>query len=147
MRKIVYAISIAAAAAFATSATAAPMHYRHYRHYHRYYQPPHVVVHPRAVDTAPASTGAGVVGGTIAGVSVSEGWWSGAAAAALPASAAGAAVVGGVVGMGTVALVDAALEPCRGFAALFDLSHGECVDGQYVGYQEPLPPRHGYRYR
>lgn len=145
MRKIVYAVSIAAAAAFATSASAA-QHYRHYRHHGYYRAPQQVVVHPRHVDTAPTATGSAVVGGTVAGVGVTEGWWGAGAAAALPASAAGAAVVGGVVGMGTVALVDAALQPCRGFAALFDLSHGECVNGQYVGYAPPAEPR-GYRYR
>lgn len=139
MRKLVCAVSLAAAAAFATTAAqAAP---------EGYYQNPRII--------APV---AGVVGGTVAGLGVSEGWWGSAAAAALPASAAGAAAVGGVVGMGTVALVDAALEPCRGFAALFDLSSGECVNGQYVGYARPpvvehtpvlrhRPVRHRYHYR
>jgi hypothetical protein len=118
MRKLLCAVSLAAAAAFtATAAQAAPEGYYH---------------NPRVM--APA---AGVVGGTVAGVGISEGWWGSAAAAALPTTAAGAAVIGGVVGMGTIAFVDAALEPCRGFAALFDLSSGECVNGQYVGYAQP----------
>jgi hypothetical protein len=118
MRKLLCAVSLAAAAAFtATAAQAAPEGYYH---------------NPRVM--APA---AGVVAGTVAGVGITEGWWGSAATAALPATAAGAAVVGGVVGMGTVAFVDAALEPCRGFAALFDLSGGECVNGQYVGAPQP----------
>ena len=83
---------------------------------------------------APAT---GVVVGTLAGVGLYNGWYgSSAAATSLGATAASSAVAGGVIGVGALALVDAAIQPCRGFHAMFDLSHGQCVDGQYVGYQE-----------
>jgi len=78
---------------------------------------------------------AGVATGTVVGVGLTEGWFgSSAAVATLPTTAVGAAAFGGVAGLGTVALVDAAVQPCRGFHALFDLSHGQCVNGEYVGY-------------
>ncbi|MEJ2623317.1 MAG: hypothetical protein P8Z80_01865 [Pseudolabrys sp.] len=48
----------------------------------------------------------------------------------------GAAAVGGVAGMATLPAVDAMLEPCRGMAAVFNLSQGECRDGHYVGAPE-----------
>jgi len=67
------------------------------------------------------------VTGTVIGLDVAEGRWGATAAgAALPATAAGAVAVGGVAGVGTVALIDAFVQPCRGFAAL---------NGQYVGYR------------
>ncbi len=136
MRKLLYAgISLAAAAAFATPALAQPSGYRAYD-----YAPPAAYHDSRAA----TAVGAGVVGGTVAGLGVSEGWWGAAATAALPTTVAGAAAIGGVAGVGTVAAVDFMLEPCRGFAALFDLSHGECVNGHYVGDQ---PPRRAVRYR
>ena len=50
---------------------------------------------------------------------------------------AGAAVAGGVAGVGTIALIDAAVQPCAGFHALFGMNHGACVNGQYVGYDAP----------
>lgn len=141
MRKLLYSvISLAAAAAFATPALARPSGYRANDYAppaYRYDLPSRVV--------APA---AGIVGGTVAGVGVSEGWWGPAATAALPTTAAGAAAIGGVAGMGAVATVDATLEPCRGLAALSNLSDGECMNGRYVGYAPPLrrpTPRHRYR--
>jgi hypothetical protein len=74
--------------------------------------------------------------GTVVGLGVSEGWWGATVAGtALPTSVAGAAAVGGVAGIGTVALIDAFTQPCYGFAALFDVNSGACVNGQYVGYQ------------
>jgi hypothetical protein len=81
---------------------------------------------------------AGAAAGTAVGVGLSQGWYSGAFAASLPASAAGAAAVGGVAGVGTVALIDAATQPCAGFRALmspFLYAPGQsgCVNGQYVG--------------
>jgi hypothetical protein len=137
MRKLLYAgISLAAAAAFASPALAQPAGYRAYD-----YAPP-ASYHNARTATA---VGAGVVGGTVAGLGVSEGWWGAAATAALPTTVAGAAAIGGVAGMGTVAAVDFMLEPCRGFAAVFDLSHGECVNGHYVGDQPP--PRRMVRHR
>jgi hypothetical protein len=89
-----------------------------------------------------AEVGAGVVGGTVVGLGVSEGWWGATAAgAALPATAAGAAAVGGVAGVGGIALLDAVFQPCRGFQALLTISHGQCANGEYVGYHEAAPPR------
>jgi hypothetical protein len=80
--------------------------------------------------------GTGAVVGTVVGLGTYNTWWgSGAFASALPTTAAGAVAVGGVAGVGTVALIDAVASPCRGFHAMFDLSDGECVNGQYVGYQ------------
>src|SRR5262249_3219293 len=62
---------------------------------------------------------AGAAVGTAVGVGLYNGWWgSSAAVAALPATAAGAAAAGGVAGVGTVALIDAAVQPCAGFHAL-----------------------------
>lgn len=79
---------------------------------------------------------AGAAVGTVAGVGLYNGWWgTSAAISAFPATAAGAAATGGVVGVGTIALIDAAVQPCRGFHALFGLNRDECVNGQYVGYQ------------
>ncbi|HVV62038.1 MAG TPA: hypothetical protein VHD14_09825 [Pseudolabrys sp.] len=89
-----------------------------------------------------AEVGAGVVGGTVFGLGVSEGWYGAAATAALPASAAGAAAFGGVAGIGGIAALDSVFQPCRGFQALLTISHGQCVNGEYVGYHEAPPPRH-----
>lgn len=161
MRKFIYsAMTLAAAAAFAMPAVAQPLGYHHGRHVYRHH---HVTRHHdvrpayradrdapgyRAYAYAPAqeemdhtgAVAAGVVGGTVAGLGTSEGWWgSSVAGVALPTTVAGAAVVGGVAGIGTAALVDAATEPCRGFAAMFDLSHGECVNGHYVGPRAAPP--------
>ena len=79
----------------------------------------------------PALAGAAV--GTAVGVGLYEGWFgSGVIASSFPATAAGAAAVGGVAGVGTVALIDAAVQPCRGFHAIFMLNRDQCVNGQYV---------------
>jgi hypothetical protein len=77
--------------------------------------------------------GTGAVVGTVAGVGTFNGWWGSSAAAALPASAAGAWALGGLAGVGTVAMFDAAVQPCDGFHALFGLNKDVCVNGQYVG--------------
>ena len=77
---------------------------------------------------------AGVVAGAAAGTTVAlgayNGWWAGAA---LPATTAGSFAVGGVAGVGARATVDAVFNPCAGFHALFDESHGQCVDGHLAG--------------
>jgi hypothetical protein len=119
MRKTLCAVSIAAlAAALATPALAEP---------------------PRQPDNvAPA---AGVVGGTAAGLGLTEGWWGSSpaiAGAALPTTAAGAAAIGGVAGIGGVALVDAAIQPCAGFHAMLDLNEQYCAqqNAQQIAYQE-----------
>jgi hypothetical protein len=117
MRKVLSILVVAAATAIAMPAStqAAP-------------------VYPNTA--APAAVTAGAVTGTVVGLGVSEGWWGATVAGtALPTSVAGAAAVGGVAGIGTVALIDAFTQPCRGFAALFDVNSGACVNGQYVGYQ------------
>jgi len=109
------------------------------RYHHRYYPRavPRVVIH-RVPNTAPVSYPSGAVVGTVAAVGTYNTWWgTSAAASALPASAVGAAAFGGVVAVGTVAAVDAVLQPCRGLHALFDLNHGACMDGEYVGYAPP----------
>jgi hypothetical protein len=126
MRKLLPILTIAAAAALATPALAAP-----------YYSAADENPNYTASYAAPV---AGAVAGTAVGVGLYEGWLgSTAAVTALPATAAGAAAVGGVVGVGAIALIDAAVQPCRGFHALLDLSHGQCVNGKYAGY---APPRH-----
>lgn len=113
MRKLLLPIlAIAAAAALATPASA--------------YQDDRYPVEPYVAPVAGAAVG------TAVGVGLYNGWYAGEFAA-LPASAAGAAAVGGVAGIGTIALIDAIVQPCRGFHALFDLSHGQCVNGEYVG--------------
>ncbi len=79
----------------------------------------------------------GAVIGTVAGVGLYNGWWgSSATATSLGATAASSAVAGGVIGVGSIALIDAATQPCRGFSAMFNLRPNECVNGQYVGYRE-----------
>ncbi len=78
------------------------------------------------------------------GVGLYNGWYAGEFAA-LPSTAAGAAAVGGVAGIGTIALIDAIVQPCRGFHALFGLNHGRCVNGEYVGDQPVPRVRHGMR--
>jgi len=116
MRKSLPILTLAAAVTFATSALAQDDRYP-----------------TEPVSAAPAvATGAAV--GTVAGVGAFNGWWGATAAgAALPTTVAGSAALGGVAGVGTVALIDAAVEPCRGFAAIFGLNHDQCVDGVYVG--------------
>jgi len=113
MRKLLPIFAIAAAAAFATPASA--------------YQDDRYPVEPYVAPVAGAAVG------TAVGVGLYNGWYSGAFAAAAPTTAAGAAAVGGVAGIGTIALIDAIVQPCRGFHALFGLNHGQCVNGEYVG--------------
>ena len=117
IRSALYALPIVAVAAFATPAFAQPYEpgYNNYE------------------TAAPFVAGAAV--GTAVALGAYNGWYAswGAAGAMLPSTALGAAAVGGVAAIGTVALVDAAIQPCRGFHALFDLNHGRCVNGQYVG--------------
>lgn len=80
---------------------------------------------------------AGAAVGTAVGVGLYNGWYGTNAAIAgtvLPTTAAGAATVGGVAGVGTVALIDSVFQPCRGFHALFGANKDACVNGEYVGY-------------
>ncbi|MGE0563773.1 MAG: hypothetical protein AB7O50_04595 [Pseudolabrys sp.] len=95
--------------------------------------------------TAAAEVGTGAVVGTLAGVGIYNGWFgSTVAGAALPTTVAGSAAVGGVAGVGTVALIDSVIQPCRGFHAVFGVNRDACVNGTYVGYQ-PAPRRYYYR--
>ena len=126
MHKAFYALPIAAAAAFATPAMAQP-----------YYD---ATPYPTAVPFV-----AGAAAGTVVALGAYNSWWGGAVGAALPTTAVGAAAVGGVAAIGTVAFVDALLQPCRGFHAMFDLSHGACVNGEYVGYG-PRPVAYRYHH-
>lgn len=135
MRKAFYAAS---AAALATALTT-----------------PALAVPPRQQDyVAPA---VGVVGGTVMGLGLTEGWWGPTiAGVTFPTAAAGAAAVGGVAGIGGIALVDAAIQPCRGFHAMFMLNEGYCarLNGQQIAnrerieqpiYHRPRHVRHYYR--
>jgi hypothetical protein len=99
MRKTLLALPVAAtaAAAFATSALAQPPNY-----------PPEPYV------VAPA---AGVVAGTVVGLGFAEAWWASPAALS---TAAGAAAVGGVAGIGTMALIHSVTTPCHGFRIGWD---------------------------
>lgn len=129
MRKTFIILSAISALAFATSAASAQDRYER--------------GNPGAVAT-------GAVVGTVAGLGLYHGWWgSSAAVSALPTSAAGAAVAGGVAGVGTIALIDAATQPCRGFRALFSpFAYGPsgCANGEYVGYRMSQRETHR-RYR
>ena len=87
MRKLLPFLAFAAAVAVATPAFAYPDE--------RYPVEPYV---------API---AGAAVGTAVGVGLYNGWYTGAFAASLPATAVGAAAIGGVAGIGTVALVEA----------------------------------------
>ena len=118
MRRLLPIIAIATAAACATPAFA--------------YQDDRYPVEPYVAPVAGAAVG------TAVGVGLYNGWYGGAFAAGLPATAAGAAAVGGVAGIGTIALIDAVVQPCRGFHALFDLSHGKCANGEYI-CDQPAP--------
>ena len=113
MRKVLFALPIIAAAGFAAPAMA----------HDGYWNGPNG--YPPAAGVA-----AGAAAGTTVALGAYNGWWPGAA---LPATAAGSAVVGGVAGVGALAMTDAVFNPCAGFHALFDASHGQCVNGKYVG--------------
>ena len=64
----------------------------------------------------------------------------------MPTTAAGAAAIGGVAGVGAAALINAAVQPCRGFHAIFGLNRDECVNGVYVGPRRVSELRHRNRY-
>jgi len=123
MRKLITGFSVAAAMSAAVialpssaSAEVAPGH--------NYY--------PLAVPAVGVATGA------VVGFGLYNGWFGAAptiAGSTLPTTAAGAATLGGVAGVGTVALIDGVLQPCRGFHALFGANKDACANGEYVGYQ------------
>ena len=116
MRKLMTALSVAAIAA-AVLATPAMARMDNYGS-------------PAAAE---AVTGAAV--GTAVGVGLYQGWYGSSVLATSAGATAGtAAVVGGVAGIGAVALLDAAIKPCTGFHALFGMNRDECANGEYVGY-------------
>ncbi len=123
MRKTLIALSAVAATALATQAMAQP------RHHHS---------HARA-----AAPVAGALVGTAVGVGLHNHWYASNGAfwgTSWPTSVAGAATTGFVAGVGTAALIHAATTPCQGFHALLGnlvTSSEGCVNGQWVGYQEP----------
>src|SRR3569833_419215 len=110
MRKALLALPIIAAAGLAAPAMA----------HDGYWSGPHG--YPPA-----AGAVAGAAAGTTVALGAYNGWWAGAA---LPATTAGSIAVGGVAGVGALATVDAVFNPCAGFLALFDESHGQCVVGR-----------------
>lgn len=130
MRKILPFLALAVAAAVTTPALAEPdsvnPNYGNYTY------------------AAPAVAGAVV--GTTVGVGLYNGWLgSSAFVAAAPTTAVGAAAVGGVAGIGTVALIDAVTQHCRGFGILVT-PQGQCVNGVWVGDMPPtryVVRRHG----
>jgi hypothetical protein len=93
--------------------------------------------------SAPAAVGTGAVVGTVVGVGHHEKWWGNRWARTnifpgLERSFAASATAGFVTGVATVALVDAATQPCRGFRALFAPFRGTdhargCRGGEWVG--------------
>ena len=128
MRRILPALTIAAAAALAAPHHAAAQENRNYS---------------AGAYVAPV-TGAAV--GTVVGVGLYNGWFgTSAAVTALPATAVGATAVGGVAGIGTIALIDAVVQPCRGFQALLGMNRDQCVNGEYVGYGPRRPMRQSMR--
>lgn len=122
MRKTLIALTAISTFALVGAASAQEV----YANYPGYYYPAAPVV-------------AGAATGTVVGLGLANGWFgSGTIVSAFPTSAAGAAVAGGVAGVGTIALIDAATQPCAGFRALFSpFAPGPsgCVNGQFVGYQ------------
>jgi hypothetical protein len=125
MRKILSVIALAATAMAATPALAEPDG-----------------VNPNYGTSYYVAPVAGVAVGTVVGVGLYEGWLgSSAFVAAAPATAVGAAAVGGVAGIGTIALIDAATQHCRGFG-IFVTPSNECVNGVWVGDMPRRPIRH-----
>jgi high-affinity Fe2+/Pb2+ permease len=117
MRKLFMGLSIAAVAAVALAT-------------------PSMAQEPQYT-TGYAGPVAGAAVGTAAGVGLYNGWYgsSSAITTGVATTTAGAITFGGVAGVGTVALIDGAFQPCRGFHALFGANKGACANGDYVGYQ------------
>ena len=117
MRKTILTLVSVSALALATPALANPKHHRHHQHHHH---------HGWAVP-------AGVATGTVVGVGLYQGWFGSSALATASSTAAGSAAIGGLAGIGTAALIHAAVTPCTGFYAL--AGGPGCVNGQYVGHR------------
>ncbi len=116
MRKLITALSFAAIVAVALSSPSSAQETQY--------------------TTGVAGPVAGAAVGTAVGVGLYNGWYgsSGAFVTGATTTAAGAATVGGIAGVGTVALIDGVFQPCRGFHALFGANKAACVNGEYVGY-------------
>jgi hypothetical protein len=113
MRKIIPALTFAAAAAMATPALAQ--------------------VDGVNPNYAPAAVATGAVVGTAVGVGLYQGWYGSSAFVTSAGATAGtAAAVGGVAGVGTVALLEGLTAKCHGFGVLWT-PRSECVNGQWVG--------------
>ena len=80
---------------------------------------------------APVVAGAAI--GTLAGVGLYNGWYgSGAFATSAGATVGTAVAVGGVAGVGAVALLEGITAKCHGFGVLWT-PRSECVNGQWIG--------------
>lgn len=111
MRKTIMTLVAALAVAFTLSSPASAGHLK--KHPHK------------------ATIVAGAVVGTVVGIGLYEGWWTGRTVAGLTTTS-GAVAGGFVAGVGTVALIHAVTTPCQGFQALMMISKG-CKNGVYVG--------------
>ncbi len=116
MRKLITALSFAAIAAVALSSPS--------------------MAQDTQYTTGVAGPVAGAAVGTAVGLGLYNGWYgsSGAFVTGATTTAVGAATIGGIAGVGTVALIDGVFQPCRGFHALFGANKDACVNGEYVGY-------------
>jgi high-affinity Fe2+/Pb2+ permease len=88
--------------------------------------------------TGYAAPVAGAVVGTAVGVGLYNGWYGSSSTGittGVATTTAGAITFGAIAGVGTVALIDATFQPCRGFQALFGANKDACANGEYVGYQ------------
>lgn len=75
----------------------------------------------------------GAVVGTAVGVGLYNGWYGSSAFVTSAGATAGTAIaVGGVAGIGTVALLEGVTAKCHGFGVLWT-PRSECVNGQWVG--------------
>jgi high-affinity Fe2+/Pb2+ permease len=117
MRKMITALSFAAVAAAAVA------------------MPTFASAQENQFNTGYAAPIAGAAVGTAVGVGLYNGWYgsSGAFVSGATTTVGGAITAGGVAGVGTVALIDAAFQPCRGFHALFGANKEACANGEYVG--------------
>ncbi|HMJ41619.1 MAG TPA: hypothetical protein VK522_04990 [Pseudolabrys sp.] len=82
---------------------------------------------------APAVVAGGALVGTAVGVGLYQGWYGSSAFVTAGGATAGtAAALGGVAGVGTIALLEGVTAKCHGFGVLWT-ARSECVNGQWVG--------------
>ena len=117
MRKLITGLSFAAVAAIAVA------------------MPTFANAQESQFTTGYAAPVAGAVVGTAVGVGLYNGWYGSGSSitTGVATTTAGAITYGGITGVGTVALIDAAFQPCRGFHALFGANKQACANGEYVG--------------